>query len=235
MNRGRPKLLIIDDDPRVVQVWTLTLEDAGFEIVTALSGKEGLRMAYNEHPDLILLDIMMPGMDGFQVLDHLRLLTDVPVIMLTAVATDANKIRGLDKGVADFVPKVTHAEVLIAHIRNRLRSYNGNNKKDGRRRLDNFLEVDFPRRQLHYNGEQVNLTPLQWRLLQSLVEHEGRVTTYRDLLNAGWENPEFHDSRSVKVQISLLREKLHDQANPSHYIHTIREEGYLFEVRSQKL
>lgn len=231
MNRGRPKLLIIDDDPRVVQVWSLTLEDEGFEIVTALSGKDGLKAAYAEHPDLILLDIMMPGMDGFQVLDHLRLLTDVPVIMLTAAATDANRIRSLDKGVADFVPKVTHGEVLVAHIRNRLRAYNGKNRANGPRRLGKSLEVDFPRRQLQYEGEPVNLTPLQWRLLQSLVEHEGRVTTYRDLLNAGWENPEFHDSRSVKVQISLLREKLHDHANSSHIIHTIREEGYLFEVR----
>jgi DNA-binding response OmpR family regulator len=231
VTRSRPKLLIIDDDPRVVQVWTLTLEDEGFDVVAALGGKAGLRTACAEHPDLILLDILMPGMDGFQVLDHLRLLTDAPVIMLTGVTTDANRIRGMDKGAADFIPKLTQVRVLVAHIRNRLRTYQP--KMSGRepRRVDKSLQVDIPRRQLQYEGETVRLTPLQWRLLKRLMEQEGRVTTYRDLLKAGWENPETVDVRSVKVQISLLREKLHDSAYASRYIHTIREEGYLFEAR----
>lgn len=231
MNRARPKILIIDDDPKVVKIWSLTLEDEGFEVITAPGGKEGLRMAYAEHPDLILLDIMMPGMDGFEVLDHLRLITDIPVIMLTAVATDANRIRGLDKGIADFVPKVTHAEVLVATIRNRLRAYRGQQSAHGPRQIDEKLQIDFPRRLLQYDGVLVGLTPLQWKLLLCLMEREGKVATYSDLLRAGWETPDLHDTRSVKVQISLLREKLHDKAQPSRYIHTVREEGYLFELR----
>ncbi len=231
MNRTKPKILIIDDDPRIVQVWTLTLEDAGFDMIAAYSGKEGLRTAYAEHPDLILLDIMMPGMDGFQALDHLRLITDIPIIMLTAAATDPNRIRGMDKGAADFIPKVTHAEVLIAHIHARLREYQKQRAPQGPRQIDDALVVDFPRRLLHYDGESVSLTPAQWKLLQCLLEHEGRVTTYRDLLLAAWENPDFQDTRAVKVQISLLREKLHDHPRHSRYIHTIREEGYLFEAR----
>lgn len=120
MNRAKPKLLMIDDDKRIVQAWRMALEDEGFDVLSAFSGSEGLRTAYSEHPDLILLDIKMPGMDGFEVLDHLRLLTDIPVIMLTAIASDTNQIRSLNKGVADFVPKVAHTDVLIARIRNRL-------------------------------------------------------------------------------------------------------------------
>lgn len=231
MNRARPKILIIDDDPRVVKIWAFTLEDAGFDVITALSGKEGLRTAYAEHPDLILLDIVMPGMDGFEVLDHLRLSTDVPVIMLTAVASDANKIRGLNKGIADFVPKVTHAEVLVASIHNRLEAHSRRQTSYAPRRIDDKLQIDFPRRLLHYDGVLVGLTPLQWKLLLCLMEREGTVATYRELLKAGWETPELHSNSSVKVQISLLREKLHDKAQPSRYIHTVREEGYLFELR----
>src|SRR5260221_4767231 len=113
MNRARPKILLVDDDPRVVKIWSFTLEDEGFEVIAALSGKEGLRTAYAEHPDLILLDIMMPVMDGFEVLEHLRLITDIPVIMLTAVATDANKIRGFDRGIAEFLPEMTPAEGFV--------------------------------------------------------------------------------------------------------------------------
>lgn len=228
-----PKILIIDDDPHIVGVLSVTLEDAKFNVTAAHSGKEGLRAAYDQHPDLILLDIMMPGMDGFEVLDHLRAVTDIPVIMLTAMGQDSNRIRGMDKGATDFIAKGTKMDVLISHIQNRLRTHERKRVPQGPRRFDTQLEVDVPRRRVRVAEQPIYLTPLQWKLFQYLIENEGRIATYQNLLNAGWDNPEFGDIRGVKVQISLLREKLKDSAHDSRYIHTVREEGYLFEVRKE--
>jgi|SRR5581483_1934435 DNA-binding response OmpR family regulator len=230
MKSAKAKILVIDDDPRMVEVLRLTLEEADYCVIAAFDGKEGLRAAYAEHPDLVLLDIMMPGMDGFRVLDTLRLVTDTPIIMLTAAGHDANRIRGLDKGVTDFLAKGTSPEVLLAHVRSRLRP-SSRWKAQGMRYIGETLAVDFSRRTLLVNNKPVRLTPLQWKLLQCLVEREGTVATYDDLLTAGWENPEFRDTGAVKVQMSELRKKLNDRADSSHFIHTIREEGYLFEVR----
>src|SRR5262245_46769820 len=142
MDRLLPKILIIDDDPHIVGVLSVTLEDAQFQVTAAHSGKEGLRAAYNQHPDLILLDVMMPGMDGFQVLEHLRAVTDIPVILLTALGQDTNQIRGMDKGAADFVTKGGNMDVLIARIRARLRGQRERPAVQGPRQFDAQLEVD---------------------------------------------------------------------------------------------
>lgn len=230
MNSAKSKILVIDDDLRMVQVLRLLLEEAGYSVVSAFAGKEGLRVAYEEHPDLVLLDIMMPGMDGFQVLDALRMVTDIPVVLLTGAAQDPNHVRGMDKGAADFLAKTTAPDVMLAHIRSRLRP----TTKWKAQRVHSYgetLTVDFSKRLLRVKDHQVHLTPMEWKLFQCLIEHEGHVVTYDDLLSAGWDNPEFRDTRAVKVQISSLRDKLHDRAYRSHMIHTIREEGYLFEVR----
>ncbi len=231
MNLPLPKILIIDDEPRVVDVLTLMLQDAGYQPVVAYNGKDGLRTMYAEQPDLILLDIMMPEMDGFAVLDQLRYFTDLPVILLTAAAHDANRIRGMNKGAVDIVAKGGSTQVLLANIQNRLDARAKHDKPQGPRVLSDMVQLDLPRRMLRVEGAIVNLTPLQWKLLQCLVERERKVTKYIELLVAGWENPDFRDMRAVKVQISQLRSKLRDSARHSHYIHNIREEGYMFDVR----
>lgn len=230
MNSLKSKILVIEDDARMVQALRLLLQDAGYNVVAALNGKEGLRAAYDEHPDLVLLDIMMPGMDGFQVLDALRVVTDIPVIFLTGAAQDPNRIRGMDKGAADFLAKTTAPDVMLAHIRARLRPAT-KVKSQRVRYFGQDLVVDFSKRMLWVNERPVHLTPMEWKLFHCLIEHEGHVVTYDDLLSAGWDNPDYRDIRSVKGQISSLRDKLHDRAHRSHLIHTIREEGYLFEVR----
>lgn len=225
------KILIIDDDPGIVGILTLTLEDAKFQVTAAQNGKEGLRAAYDEHPDLILLDINMPGMSGFDVLDHLRLVTDVPVILLTSMTYETNQIRSMKKGAADFIPKGTSMPVLMAHIEARLEAHRPRENVSGVRRVDDRLEVDVPRRRIRLDNENVSLTPLQWKLFQHLLDNEGRIVPYEKLLTVCWHDAEDGDLRGVKVQISLLREKLRDRAVGSRYIHTVREEGYLFEVR----
>ncbi len=232
MTSSGPRILIIDDDPQIVSVLTLTLEERKFQVQAAYSGKEGLRTAYNFQPDLILLDISMPGMNGIDVLEHLSVMTDVPVIMLTGMSYEGNQIRCMENGAADYMAKGTSMEVLVSHIHARLRTHRPREPMNVPRRVDEHLEVDVMRRRIRLDDDYVSLTPLQWRLLQYLLENEGRVASYQSLLNAGWDDPRFGDLRGVKVQISLLREKLRDSAQAPRYIHTIREEGYLFEVRN---
>jgi DNA-binding response OmpR family regulator len=229
MPKKRAKILIIDDDRRWVQLMSLILGDARFNVVAAFSGREGIKLAYREQPDLVLLDIMMPGMDGFATLDQLRAMTDIPIIMLTGVAQIVNEIRSLDKGAMDFVGKGEDASVLIARIRSRLRQFEPQRRLRGPRRVDDHLEFDLHTRVVRLDGKEVNLTPIQRRMFECLAQREGRVATVRELVEACWENPEFQDERAVKVQISMLRKKLHDRPPPdSVYIHTVRAEGYRF-------
>ncbi len=226
-----PKILIIDDDPQVADILSISLENEHFAVSTARSGEEGLRAAFDQHPDLILLDISMPGMDGFQVLDHLRVVTDTPVIFLTAMSQDANRIRSLEQGAADFIPKGTKIDVILATIQARLHPPEPR-RHNGLRRFDAHLQADLSRRRVWVDNKLVALTPLQWRLFECLLEHEGRIVTLQTLLNAGWKPPYYGDVSSIKVQISLLRKKIQDTARHSRYIHNVREEGYMFEVRS---
>lgn len=227
------KILIIDDDPDIVGVLTLSLQDANFQVTAANNGRDGLRAAYDCHPDLILLDISMPGMNGFDVLENLRLVTDVPIILLTVMTHESNQIQGIKKGATDFIPKGTSMGVLLTHMDARLQSHETRDRTTGPRRVDERLEVDVARRRIRLDDRNVSLTPLQCKLLQYLLENEGRIVPYEKLLSAGWQQSEFGDLRSVMVQISLLRGKLHDSATRSRYIHTIREEGYMFEARTE--
>ena len=150
----------------------------------------------------------------------------MPVIMLTAMTYDPNRIRSMDKGAADFIAKGTNMEVLLAHIHARLRTDRAHRVPQGPRRFDAVLEVDLQRRLLRIQDQMV--------YLQHLVENEGHVVSCRNLFKTCWKNSEFGDGGGVKVQISLLREKLRDRARASRYIHTICTEGYLFEVRSDE-
>jgi len=227
---NKSKILVVDDDVRMVQVLRVLLEEAGYTVISAFNGKEGLRAAYAEQPDLVLLDIVMPEMDGFQTLDALRMATDIPIVLLTSDKQDTYRVRGLDKGAADYLVKPTPPEVILAYIRSRLRGA-ATWKTSRVRQYDEGLTVDFSKRMLTLRERPVHLTPIEWKLFQCLVEHEGRVVRYNDLLNACWDIPEFRDIRAVKVKIAALRAKLHDRAFQSRWIHTIREEGYMFEAR----
>lgn len=230
MIRLKPKLLLIDDDPRYVRSLRPVLEDAGFDVLVAYNGKEGLRMAFHERPDLILLDIMMAGMDGFEALDHLEAVTDIPVMMITGSATqDHYEIRSLNKGAVDFVRKGMSNELLIAKIKNRLRARESRQVLHGSLVIDDCLEVDLNRDLVRVEGQEVKLTPKQSRIFRLLLEKQGRVVTVDELLRAGWDDLDFHDPSVVKIQISTLRRKLGDSSRNPRYIHTIRERGYMFD------
>lgn len=227
----RPKILVIDDEPRWLSVLTTILDEAGFQSSGALNGKDGIRRVYADRPDLILLDIMMPGMNGFEVLEHVRLATEVPVLMLTAATQPGHAVQSYNKGALDFVPKATPKEVMLANIRSKLHLIPTRHQPRAIYPIDDQLTIDIIKRTVRLHDQAVELTPLEWRVLQCLVEQEGQVVSCEELLRAGWEEDHLRDLRGVKVIISQLRKKLHDNPRHPHYIHTIREMGYTLDVR----
>ncbi len=222
---------MVDDDRAVVAALGVVLEHAGYTLSTANDGRDGLRRAYDDHPDLILLDVGLPELDGFSVLSRLRDLTDVPVIMLTARTHAADTVRGLDGGAVDYITKPFDNEVLLARIRTQMRQYRRRGARKHQHVVDEHLTVDFGANRLIVDGREVQLTPIEWRLLRRLIESEGQVVTIPELLRAGWGESSPADVHSIKVRIASIRKKIGDSAHPSHYIHTEREMGYCFQPR----
>ncbi len=209
----------------------MLLEHEGYSISTAHSAREALRRAYEDHPEMILLDVNLPDQDGFAVLERLREQTDVPILMLTARAALPDRIRGWNLGAVDYILKPFDNRELLARVASHLR--------DERRRGPNrdyvvagpHLTIDLAGHVIKVDGVERQLTPIEWRLLRALVEAGGSVVSMEELLKAGWGDAKFRDERSIKVRISSIRRKIGDRARPSRYIHTEREEGYRFDPK----
>jgi DNA-binding response OmpR family regulator len=213
----------------VVTALSVVLEHAGYTLSTALEGRAGLHRAYEDHPDLVLLDVALPDLDGFTVLDRLHDLTDVPVIMLTARTQPADTVRGLDGGAADYINKPFDNEVLLAHIRAQMRQYRRRAARKNEYVVDEHLTVDFSAHRLIVDGVPTELTPTEWRILRRLMESEGQTVSTVELLQAAWGVDSSADQRQIKVRISSIRRKIGDGAYDSKYIHTDREIGYRFD------
>lgn len=221
----------MEDDKAVLDSLGVVLGHAGFNLSLGHTGKEGLRLAYQDHPDLILLDVNLPEQDGFTVLARLRDQTDVPIIMLTARTRTEDRVRGLDGGAEDYIVKPFENAELLARIRARLRSKRLAAHRKNVQVLDDHISVDFQSHRLLIDGRAVELTPTEWRILQRLVEAEGDIVPFDELLRAGWEDYVYRSERDIKVRISSIRKKIGDKARPSKYIHTEREIGYALDPR----
>jgi len=222
------KILIVDDAPELTQLLKLALSRDGYQVEVANDGLEGLRKAYDIRPDLILLDIMMPGMSGMEMLARFREFSDVPVIMLTALDKTNVKIDGLNTGADDYVTKPFDTDELKARIRALLRravlsapetsqilSFDG-----GR------LVIDPYARQVTAGGELASLTPTEYRLLLYLAHNAGQVLTFGQILDQVW-GPGYEDSPDVvKVYVRRLRAKLEPDPGHPRYIVTHRSTGY---------
>ncbi len=229
--KNRYKILVVDDDSSVVAALSVLLEHAGYTVLCAGDAREGLREAYEEHPDLIVLDINLPDRDGFAVLQRLREQTDVPILMLTARTMVNDRVRGLDEGADDYILKPFDMEELLARVRRHLR---GNHRRPNNKNLeivDSHLTIDFSAHRLIVDEDEVELTPIEWRVLRRLVEDEGEIVSFKELMRAGWNSDRYADGRSIRVRISAIRRKLGDTRTQSKYIHTERELGYRFEPK----
>lgn len=227
------KVLIIDDDPAFLRLIEQVLTRQGFEALKAAGGQEGLRLLFAEKPDLVLLDVSMPGMDGWQVCQRIREIADVPIIMLTGKQRgEEDIVRGLDYGADEYLFKPVGNRELVARVRAVLRRSELPSAAEAKREVtygDDFLSVDIAERKILVNGERVKLTPREFRLFALLVENAGRILTHKELLEKVWGWEYTDDLDYVRIYISHLRQKIEPSAALPKYIITEPGVGYSFQ------
>jgi len=223
------KVLVIDDDPGMLEFLELGLGHAGYTVITAEGGKEGLRQAYETRPDLIILDIMMPELDGWDTCQRLRYACDTPIIMLTARGGQQDVLKGLDMGADDYVVKPFSFEELKARVRTVLRRARLGAPNTWRSIYeDGTLYIDLKQGTVLKRGETVQLTPTESRLLMYLVSQQGRFVPHRELLVNVWGPECANEVGYLSVYIRYLRQKLEDDPSDPHYIRTRWAMGYYF-------
>ncbi len=220
-------ILIIDDDPGLVKLLRLGLEKDGFQVITASSGEEGLRKAYHSRPNLVILDIMMPGMDGWLTCRRLRYISETPIIMLTAKTGETDLLKGLSIGADDYLKKPCSLEELKARIHAVLRRTRAS--EVWREAYDDgALHIDLKNSIVRRQGKTIHLTPTETRLLMCLVSYQGQVVPHEELLTSAW-GPEYSEEESyLSVYIRYLRQKIEEDPSKPQYIRTRWGLGYYF-------
>ena len=230
MEDSRPRrVLVVDDEPRMIHFIRLNLEHDGYEVIEATSGTRALELLRDRMPDLILLDVMMPDMDGFETLQLLREISTVPVIMLTAKGEEEDRVRGLELGADDYITKPFSPREMVSRVRAVIRrtetpSAPARESID----IDDRLKIDFDRREIFVEGELVKLRPTEFKLLFHLVQNAGWVVPHDQLLAKVWGYEYRDETHYLRLYVNYLRKKL--EANPSDpkYILTERGVGYRF-------
>jgi two-component system KDP operon response regulator KdpE len=222
------RILVIDDDASLLKLLKLSYSRTEAQIYTATNGMEGLRQFYTCQPDLVVLDLMMPQMDGWEVCRNIRHLSDVPLIIFTALGRDKDIIRGLDAGATDYVTKPVNFEILLARSRAALRQVTLAAKPQNYY-SDDYLTINLNRRQVQVNGKPIKLTATEYRLLAYLVQNSAQVLTFSQILEKVW-GWEYQDNISyVHVYISHLRRKLEKDPKHPKYLRTEHGVGYRFD------
>jgi two-component system alkaline phosphatase synthesis response regulator PhoP len=221
------KILVIDDEPSIVNLVTAYLKPEGYEVFTAADGNAGLKAAHAFKPDVIVLDLMLPGKDGFEVLSQLRRESNVYVILLTAKTEETDRIVGLSVGADDYVTKPFSPRELVARIKAALRRLGPGTGTGSENQILAFrhVRIDLGARQVSLDGYPVELTAVEFDLLRVLAESRGRVITREQLLEAVWGGTYYGEMRVVDVHLGHIRRKLGSQ----QIIATVRAVGYRFE------
>ena len=225
------KILVIDDEETTVQLISILLERRGYEVIKAYRAEDGLRKAYRNHPDLVLLDIMMPEMDGWEVCRRLRELSDVPIIFLTARTEIRDVVKGLEMGADDYIVKPYDNDELVARVRAHLRRAPAPSISEELVFDGGEFRVNFLNREVRVRNRAIHLTPKEFNLLGVLVRNAGRVITRNELVTEAW-GPEYADAiDSLKLYIHYLRQKIEQDPQRPQYILTSRGVGYRFANR----
>jgi two-component system, OmpR family, KDP operon response regulator KdpE len=224
---SQPVVLAVDDDTGILQFIKLELSTQGFIVILARSGEEAIQLVESQRPDIVLLDVIMPEMNGLEVLRRLREISRVPVVLLTAKNRDQDKIRGLDMGADDYLPKPFNPEELSARVRAVLRRVKNPTAKRSVVK-SGAIEIDLERRVVRKLGEPVTLTRTEWMLLQHLAANPGRTLLNAELLTRVW-GPEYgSDLQYLRVWVSRLRSKLGEEGKPNRsLITTVSGVGYI--------
>ena len=225
---GKQKILIVDDDLHIAELISLYMMKDGYETEEVYDGKEALKKAESFQPDLILLDLMLPGMDGYQVCAEIRKNSRVPIIMLTAKGETFDKVLGLELGADDYIVKPFDPKELVARVKAVLRRYEPKQEEDKNVLKFDGLEINLSNYSVSYNGKSLDFPPKEFELLSFLAQHPNRVFTREQLLDRIWGYEYVGDTRTVDVHIKRIREKLGEEE--SWGIKTVRGVGYKFEV-----
>lgn len=226
------KVLIVDDDPVLAELVAYNLGAEGFEVLTAHDGQEGLRKFYHERPDLVVLDVTMPKLNGYEVLQRIRELSDVPIIMLTAQGREQDVVQGFELGVDDYVTKPFRVKEFVARVRASLRRARAEPmEQEAIAYRDDYLTIDLEQRRITVNGEPVKLTPTEYKLLAYLVRNKGRVLEFRQILEQVWGFEYIDDIDYLRVYVWHLRRKIERDPKAPTYILNELNTGYRFEPK----
>ena len=226
----RFRILIVDDEERILRFLTSKLKASGYEVVTASNGREALEQIASQQPELVVLDLLLPKMHGFDVLRELRSFSSVPVIILSALGADAERIKGLRLGADDYVPKPFNPDELLARIqavRRRMGAEEGS--KTSESVTFGSVNIDFGRRSITIDGREQYLTRIEWLLLSELARNSGRLMLYEELLGRIWGQEYRGDIQILRTWISRLRRKLNATSGGRGLIRTVPKAGYLID------
>ena len=228
----RFSILLVDDEERILNFLKTKLKSSGYDVMLARDGNEAIKQARDQEPDLIILDVMMPKKDGFEALRELRLFSTVPVIMLSAVGEDADRIKGLGLGADDYLPKPFNPDELIARIeavRRRLSKVERKTNPD--KLVFEDLIINYENRIVSVRGKERKLTRIEWLLLIEMAGNAGHLMLYTELLTKVW-GPEYRDDVQIlRTWISRLRNKLEEDPDNPQIITTIPKTGYIFNAK----
>lgn len=226
--RGR-RLLVVEDEPHVIDLIRTTLESAGFVVSGAMTGKEGISRIRNELPDLALLDVNLPDMSGFQVLENVRRSLGIPCIMLTVQDDEDSRVRGLELGADDYIGKPFGHRELVSRVKAVLRRTEAPAPLARNRvKIDDRLTVDFDHRLVEVEGEDVHLRPTEYKLLHHFINNPGKLLSHENLLSKVW-GPEYRDdTQLLRLYVNYLRKKIEIDASNPRYIFNERGIGYRF-------
>ena len=219
------KILIADDEQLMRQLVVDFLQPEGYELIEAADGKEALELYKKEHPDLVLLDVMMPGYDGWTVCREIRRESAVPIMMLTAKGEEIDQLFAYDLGVDEYITKPFSPKILVAKIKALLRRVQ---KEQEVQKIEDGVSIDQEARQVVLDGKNIDLSPTEYKLLTYLVSNAGKALSRRQILNKVWNYDYYGDLRTVDTHINRLRIKLGDKGK---YIQTVRGYGYRYDAK----
>jgi two-component system KDP operon response regulator KdpE len=226
------KILIVDDEPAQVRLVEQVLNNNGYEVLKASSGQEALRVIFKQKPDLVLLDVVMPGIDGWQTCGRIREVTDIPIIMLTGQRnTEDDIVRGLDYGADEYLSKPLGNRELVARVRAALRRAERPSSTEEQKKVlftNDYLTINVAERKVTVNGERLKLTPREFRLLALLVENADRILSHQQVLENVWGWEYIDDVDYVRIYVSHLRQKIEPDPSQPKYILTEPGVGYYF-------
>ncbi|MBI1298968.1 response regulator [bacterium] len=229
-DQPKKRIVVVDDEPRMVRFVKMNLDLEGYQTLEANDGFQALEKVREYQPDLVLLDVEMPGLDGFETLKRLREISEIPVIMLTVRSDEDDRIKGLDLGADDYVTKPFSPRELSSRIRAVLRRFEQTSSRpeDQILKIDERLQVDMQRRDVIVEGERMSLRPTEYRLLYNLIENAGWVVPHEVLLTKVWGHEYVNDNHLLRLYITYLRKKIEEDPSDPRYIFTERGLGYRF-------